>query len=287
MSENGVAVGNGQANGMPDVVLDVRGLDASYGATLIVRGVSMQVRAGELVTIIGPNGSGKSTVIKSIFGLTQIEGGSISLNGQDTTGLDTDRLVQLGIGYVPQAANVFPTLTVRENIEMGAYSMSGNIGERVNEMRGLFPVLEERWGSKAGHLSGGQRQMLALARALVTDPKMLLLDEPTAGLAPQIVDQVLAQVGEINQRGVSILLVEQNAVKALERSDRAYVLARGRNYFEDTADALLSNPDIGKVFLGLSNTSGTGADELEDYSASDGDDADDGRQSAIGGTERR
>lgn len=256
-----MANGNGIAHADSDVVLDVRDLDASYGATLIVRGVSMQVRSGELVTIIGPNGSGKSTVIKSIFGLTQIEGGSIALDGRDTTGLDTDRLVQLGIGYVPQAANVFPTLTVRENIEMGAYSMSGNTGDRVHEMRGLFPVLEERWGSQAGHLSGGQRQMLALARALVTDPKMLLLDEPTAGLAPQIVDQVLTQVAEINQRGVSILLVEQNAVKALERSDRAYVLARGRNYFEDTADALLSNPDIGKVFLGLSNTSGTDDEE--------------------------
>lgn len=259
-----LANGNAIPPDTRDVVLDVRDLDASYGATLIVRGVSMQVRSGELVTIIGPNGSGKSTVIKSIFGLTQIEGGSISLDGNDTTGLDTDRLVQLGIGYVPQAANVFPTLTVRENIEMGAYSMSGNTGERVREMRGLFPVLEERWGSKAGHLSGGQRQMLALARALVTDPKMLLLDEPTAGLAPQIVDQVLTQVAEINQRGVSILLVEQNAVKALERSDRAYVLARGRNYFEDTADALLSNPDIGKVFLGLSNTSGAGPDDDDD-----------------------
>ena len=262
-----VAIRNGIPPDTRDVVLDVRDLDASYGATLIVRGVSMQVRSGELVTIIGPNGSGKSTVIKSIFGLTQIEGGSISLDGNDTTGLDTDRLVQLGIGYVPQAANVFPTLTVRENIEMGAYSMSGNSSDRVNEMRGLFPVLEERWSSKAGHLSGGQRQMLALARALVTNPKMLLLDEPTAGLAPQIVDQVLTQVAEINQRGVSILLVEQNAVKALERSDRAYVLARGRNYFEDTADALLSNPDIGKVFLGLSNTSGTGADDDDETAA--------------------
>ena len=267
---------------MSDVVLDVQGLDASYGATLIVRGITMQVRAGELVTIIGPNGSGKSTVIKSIFGLTQIEGGSISLNGVATTGLGTDRLVQLGIGYVPQAANVFPTLTVRENVEMGAYSMSGNIGGRVNEMRELFPVLDERWGSKAGHLSGGQRQMLALARALVTDPQVLLLDEPTAGLAPQIVDQVLTRVSEINERGVSILLVEQNAVKALKRSDRAYVLARGRNYFEDSADALLENPDIGKVFLGLSNTSGTGA-ELEDYSADDDDD--DGVPSVVGGLE--
>lgn len=265
-----VAKRNGITPDTRDVVLDVRDLDASYGATLIVREVSMQVRSGELVTIIGPNGSGKSTVIKSIFGLTQIEGGSISLDGNDTTGLDTDRLVQLGIGYVPQAANVFPTLTVRENIEMGAYSMSGNSSNRVNEMRGLFPVLEERWGSKAGHLSGGQRQMLALARALVTNPKMLLLDEPTAGLAPQIVDQVLTQVAEINQRGVSILLVEQNAVKALERSDRAYVLARGRNYFEDTADALLSNPDIGKVFLGLSNTSGTGADDDDETAAAIG-----------------
>ena len=257
---------SGNSNGHArEAVLDVRDLDASYGATLIVQSVSMQVRAGEMVTIIGPNGSGKSTVIKSIFGLTQIEGGSIWLNGEDTTKLGTDRLVQLGIGYVPQAQNVFPTLTVRENVEMGAFSMSGSaVSKRVNEMRGLFPVLEDRWGSKAGHLSGGQRQMLALARALVTDPKILLLDEPTAGLAPQIVDQVLDQVAEINQRGVSILLVEQNAVKALKRGDRAYVLARGRNYFEDTAEGLLKNPDIGKVFLGLSNTSGMGASEDDD-----------------------
>ena len=231
--------------------LEITDLEAGYGPTLIARGISITVNVGEMVTIIGPNGSGKSTTIKAIFGLADVSGGSISLHGDDITGERADRLIAMGIGYVPQAGNVFPTLSVRENVEMGAFTMQGDPSGGVEHVQNLFPLLRERWRSKAGQLSGGQRQMLALARALVAEPSVLLLDEPTAGLAPQVVDEVLDQIAEINDSGVSILLVEQNAIKALRRSDRAYVLARGRNFAEDTAEALLSNPDIGRVFLGL------------------------------------
>ncbi len=236
-------------------LLSVNALAAGYGQSLIVRGVSLRIGQNEIVTIIGPNGSGKSTLIKSIFGLTKIESGKINLRGQDITNEHTDRLVRMGIGYVPQAANVFPQLTVQENVEMGAFSLLGDVAPRVRRMREMFPLLEERWSSRAGHLSGGQRQVLALARALVTEPDILLLDEPTAGLAPQIVDSVLHQIAEINRRGVSILLVEQNAVKALKISDRAYILARGQNHFHDSAAAMLDNSEIGKIFLGMEGTS--------------------------------
>lgn len=232
-------------------ILEVDRLEAGYGNVLIARGISVRLERGEIVTIIGPNGSGKSTLIKSIFGLTKIEGGRIRLNGRDVTNASTSEMVRMGLGYVPQAANIFPNMSVRENVEMGAFSLHGDINARLQEMRELFPVLDDRWDALAGHLSGGQRQMLALARALITDPNVLLLDEPTAGLAPQIVDSVLSQISEINRGGVSILLVEQNAVKALRISNRAYVLARGQNYFEDSAQDLLNNPDIGRVFLGL------------------------------------
>lgn len=243
--------------------LEIVNLEAGYGPTLIARGISMVVNVGEMVTIIGPNGSGKSTMIKAIFGLADVSGGSIRLNGRDITGERADRLVQMGIGYVPQASNVFPTLTVRENVEMGAFTMRGDVSSNMERVQELFPLLRERWNGKAGQLSGGQRQMLALARALVAEPSVLLLDEPTAGLAPQVVDQVLERIAEINQAGVSILLVEQNAIKALKHSDRAYVLARGRNFAEDSAEALLSNPDIGKVFLGLGGTPESEADSEE------------------------
>ena len=212
----------------------------------------MTLGVGEIVTIIGPNGSGKSTTIKAIFGLADVSSGRIRLHGQDITGERADRLIQIGIGYVPQAGNIFPALSVKENVEMGVFTLHGDVRERLERVQELFPLLRERWNGNAGQLSGGQRQMLALARALVAEPSVLLLDEPTAGLAPQIVDQVLEQIREINRSGVSILLVEQNAIKALQHSDRAYVLARGRNFFDDTADGLLNNPDIARVFLGLS-----------------------------------
>ncbi len=240
------------AGDMACPALEISELEAGYGPTLITRGISIFVGSGEMVTIIGPNGSGKSTTIKAIFGLADVSAGVIKLHGEDITGERADRLIEMGIGYVPQAENIFPTLSVRENVEMGAFTMRGDVRPRMERVQDLFPLLRERWNSKAGQLSGGQRQMLALARALVAEPSVLLLDEPTAGLAPQIVDQVLDQIREINQTGVSILLVEQNAIKALRHSDRAYVFARGRNFAEDTADGLLKNPDIGRVFLGLS-----------------------------------
>ena len=186
--------------------LEISGLEAGYGPTLITRGISIVVNVGEMVTIIGPNGSGKSTTIKAIFGLADVSEGSIRLHGDDITGERADRLIELGIGYVPQAGNIFPTLSVRENVEMGAFTMHGDVRHHMERVQDLFPLLRERWNSKAGQLSGGQRQMLALARALVAEPSVLLLDEPTAGLAPQIVDQVLVQIGEINRSGVSILV---------------------------------------------------------------------------------
>ncbi len=246
-------------NGTPPA-LEIADLEAGYGPTVIARGISIVVNKGEMVTIIGPNGSGKSTTIKAIFGLADVEGGSIRLHGEDITGERADRLIAKGVGYVPQAGNIFPTLSVRENVEMGAFTLHGDLDARIEKVQDLFPLLRERWKENAGHLSGGQRQMLALARALVAEPSVLLLDEPTAGLAPQIVDQVLEQIREINRSGVSILLVEQNAIKALRHSDRAYVLARGRNFFDDTADGLLNNPDIGRVFLGLGGADEEGSD---------------------------
>ncbi len=236
------------------VALEIDNLEAGYGTTRIAHGISMHVNVGEMVTIIGPNGSGKSTTIKAIFGLAKVEGGRIRLHGEDITGARADQLIRKGIGYVPQAANVFPTLSVGENVEMGAFAFDRGFEGPTDKVLTLFPMLRERWGSVAGQLSGGQRQMLALARALVANPSVLLLDEPTAGLAPQVVDQVLQQIRDINRTGVSILLVEQNAIKALRISDRAYVLARGRNFAEDTADNLLKNAEIGRVFLGLSSS---------------------------------
>ncbi len=255
-------------DGQPEGVsaLEIENLEAGYGPTLITRGISMHLGLGEMVTIIGPNGSGKSTTIKAIFGLADVSGGAIKLHGDDITGQRADKLIQMGIGYVPQAGNIFPTLSVRENVEMGAFTLDGDVRPNIERVQELFPLLKERWKGNAGQLSGGQRQMLALARALVAEPSVLLLDEPTAGLAPQIVDQVLDQIREINQTGVSILLVEQNAIKALRHSDRAYVLARGRNFAEDTAQGLLNNPDIGRVFLGLG-----GSTEVQSEDASEGE----------------
>ncbi len=253
---------NKDSNVAAPAVLQVDQLESGYGPTKILRGVSLVLSEGEMVTIIGPNGSGKSTLIKSIFGLADIYSGSVELRGKNVTGDATNEMVKRGVGYVPQAANVFPSLSVRENVEMGAFTMNDGVADRLLAMRELFPVLDERWGSPARHLSGGQRQMLALARALVTEPSILLLDEPTAGLAPQIVNGVLKQVKEINESGVAVLMVEQNAVKALQMSDRAYVLARGANFMDDSAESLLANPDIGQVFLGMG---GTGEDEDEEH----------------------
>jgi len=231
-------------------VLEVDNIKAGYGDTEILHGVSCRVEEGEIVSIIGPNGAGKSTLMKAILGLLKPSEGRIIFNGRDITGRDPDQIVKEGICYVPQSDNVFPSLTVDENLEMGAFIRKDNYKKRMDEIYQIFPDLKEKRKTKARKLSGGQRQMVAIGRALMLDPKLLLLDEPSAGLAPKLIQMIFDKIIKINQTGISILMVEQNARKALEVSHRGYVLAMGRNRFEDTGEALLNNEEIGKLYLG-------------------------------------
>ena len=231
-------------------LLNVQTVSAGYGGALILRGVSITVGGEEIVTVIGPNGSGKSTLMKTVFGLLKPVSGTVELGERHIAGTAPDRIVKMGIGYVPQAENIFSSLTIRENLEMGGYTVAGDTSARIAEMFDLFPDLKARGGERAGNLSGGQRQMLALARALMLEPRLLLLDEPTAGLAPAAVQSVMQRVADINASGVAIVLVEQNALAALKISRRAYVLARGENQLEGEGSALLEDPEVGRLYLG-------------------------------------
>lgn len=231
-------------------LLQVNKVVAGYGETEILHGVSITVEQGEIVTIIGPNGSGKSTLLKTVLGLTRLKRGQITFNGDDITCMPPERIVRKGICYVPQSSNVFPSLTVHENLEMGAFIRKDDYSHRLDEIYSLFPTLTERRRERAGRLSGGQRQMLALARALMLDPILLLLDEPSAGLAPNLVTLVLEKVVKINSTGVAILLVEQNAREALKLSSRGYILASGQNQLEDRGKDLLNNPEVARLYLG-------------------------------------
>ncbi len=235
---------------MSDPVLDVRGLDAGYGPMQILFGIDLHVDHGEQVLVFGPNGAGKSTLMKALVGLLVPSRGSITVLGRNLTGQPPERIVQSGLGYVPQIENVFASLTIEENLEMGALSIKRNRRARIDAMYERFPVLATKRTRNAGTLSGGQRQLLAMARALIMQPEILLLDEPTAGLAPQMVGEVFAMVQQISAAGTAILMVEQNAKQALEYVDRAYVLENGHVRFEDQADRLLQNEDIGKLYLG-------------------------------------
>lgn len=296
----------------------MEGLVAGYGDATILHGVNARLGRGEMVAVIGPNGAGKSTLIKAIAGLITPDEGRVVLDGTEVTGLEPQAIVAMGMSYIPQVRNTFPSLTVRENLEMGVYVLnygaSGYLGsatagvadklsagfvrlgtsamdafpwgrfrpgalsvarrwrrrflrptgryyspkrvpvseinDRVDRVLELFPALRDRLGVRAGDLSGGQQQMVALARAMMLDPKVLLIDEPSAGLAPNLVDAIFARIAAINKQGTAILLVEQNARKALRMAHRGYVLEMGRNRFEDQADRILSNPDIGKLYLG-------------------------------------
>ena len=225
-------------------------LIAGYGPVDILHGVSLRVEPGEFVTVIGPNGSGKSTLLKAIFGLVTPRSGKVTFDGQDITGWPAERLPRRGLGYVPQAANVFAALTVAENLEMGAFIRKTDTAGRIKEMYELFPDLAEHRRRRAGNLSGGQRQMLALARALMLDPKLLLLDEPSAGLSPAIMATVFDRIKRIQEQGVAAVIVEQNAREALSISQRAYVLADGGNRLENTAAELLQDPEIVRLYLG-------------------------------------
>ena len=226
---------------------DVRG---GYGEVDILQGVSLEVAAGEIVVIVGPNGAGKSTALKSVFGLVQIRGGRVVFDGRDLTGQRPDQIVRAGISFVPQTENVFPTLTVEENLDMGAYLRDDDTRQQKAKVYELFPPLLEKRRQAAGTLSGGQRQMVAMGRALMLDPKLLLVDEPTAGLSPLFMDQIFEILRAINRTGVAILMVEQNAKQALAIADRGYVLAIGQNRHTGTGRALLEDPAVAEMFLG-------------------------------------
>lgn len=230
--------------------LQVDELVSGYGEVRILDGVSITLAQDEIVTIIGPNGAGKSTLLKAVFGLIPTFEGKVSLAGTDVTGVRTDRLCQRGIGFVPQTNNVFSTLTVRENLEMGGYIREDAVEERIEWVLTMFPALSGRMSERAGRLSGGQRQMVAIGRALMLDPAVLMLDEPSASLAPNLVDQVFEKTVEIRNRGTAVLIVEQNARQALSISDRGYVLAAGRNRFEGPAQSLLDTDDVRRLYLG-------------------------------------
>ena len=223
---------------------------AGYGATEILHGVSITVDEGEVVTIIGPNGCGKSTLMKAVVGLVRVWRGSVTFRGTDISADPPERIVRTGLCYVPQSNNVFPSMSIRENLEMGGFLRAGDFSGRIEEMFELFPDLGMRPSAKAGSLSGGQRQMLAIARAMMLDPVLLLLDEPSAGLSPAVMDMVFERIRSINQAGVALLLVEQNAREALGMSNRGYVLVSGENRLEDEGQALLSNPEVGRLYLG-------------------------------------
>jgi branched-chain amino acid transport system ATP-binding protein len=208
------------------------------------------VRAGEFVGIIGPNGAGKSTLLKAILGMCKIRSGSISLNGQDITGRKAHELVPLGVGYVPQTKNVFPSLTVKENLEMGCFLKPSVFKDRFAYVAEMFPKLADRAAQRAGALSGGERQMVAMGRALMLEPKVLLLDEPSAGLSPALQDEVFVQCRTINASGVAILMVEQNARRCLQVVNRGYVLDQGRNAYTGTGRELLGDPNVIELYLG-------------------------------------
>ena len=231
-------------------VLALDNIDAGYGETSILHGVSMEVNAGEVVVIIGPNGAGKSTAMKSIFGMLNITAGRIILEDRDITNMPPDRVVQEGICYVPQVANIFATMSVQENLEMGGYLRKDDIRPRMDEIFTMFPDLAEKRRQAAGSLSGGQRQMVAMGRALMLAPKVLMLDEPTAGLSPKYRGEIFETVKTINATGVPILMVEQNAKQALGIADRAYVLVDGENRLDGTGAELLADREVARMFLG-------------------------------------
>ncbi|HRY25695.1 MAG: ABC transporter ATP-binding protein [Geminicoccaceae bacterium] len=231
-------------------LLAVTGLRGGYGDVDILHGVSLAVEPGQIVVIVGPNGAGKSTALKAVFGLVRIRGGSIVFADRDLTGRRPDQIVEAGISFVPQTENVFPTLTVEENLDMGAYLRRDDIRPQRERVYELFPPLREKRRQAAGTLSGGQRQMVAMGRALMLDPKLLLVDEPTAGLSPLFMNQIFEILVDINKTGVAIMMVEQNAKQALGIADRAYVLAMGENRHEGTGAELLGDPEVATMFLG-------------------------------------
>jgi ABC-type branched-subunit amino acid transport system ATPase component len=234
------------------VLLRAEGLTVGYGKMPILHDVSLEVRAGEMVSVIGPNGAGKSTAFKTIVGFLRPQSGHVRFDGQDITGLRPDQVLHRGLAYVPQGRIVFPQMTVLENLEMGAYIErdGARIRAALERVYGLFPILAERRSQKAGTMSGGEQQMVAIGRALMTSPKLIMLDEPSLGLAPKFVSLIFDKLDEMRRAGFTLMVVEQNAVKALGVADRGYVLELGRNRFEGAGRALLEDPEVKRLYLG-------------------------------------
>jgi ABC-type branched-subunit amino acid transport system ATPase component len=255
------------------VILQAQDIKSGYGEMEILHGVSMDLDEGEMVVVIGPNGAGKSTLVKTIFGLLRPTGGRVSFRSTDITGFPPRDLVLMGLAYVPQSNNTFPTLTVLENLEMGAVTRrispiplpwkgasesksragmmkDSEIRERAIKTIEMFPNLQPKLRERAGALSGGEQQMVALAKSMMLDPDVLLIDEPSAGLAPRLVEMVFSKIAEINETGTAVVMVEQNAKRALSIADRGYVLETGRNRFEGTGEKLLHDPQVAKLYLG-------------------------------------
>ena len=234
-------------------VLDASGIIAGYSPDLpILHGVSAHVGAGEIVSIIGPNGAGKSTFIKAVYGMLTVTAGTVLLDGTDITGTPPHQLAGAGVGFVPQTGNVFASLSIHENLVIGGAALPKPKAQtRIDEIYAMYPILKDRMREKAGVLSGGQRQILAVARALLTEPRLILLDEPTAGLSPMAAQELFDVVRGLAKSGAAVLMVEQNAKAALRISDRGYVLAEGQNRIDGPAQALLDDPEIGEIFLGL------------------------------------
>jgi branched-chain amino acid transport system ATP-binding protein len=232
-------------------LLTANGLIAGYFPGVnILNGCDLYANEGELIGIIGPNGAGKSTLLKALFGLVAVSEGSIQLRGQEITNMRADQLVKLGVGYVPQTNNVFPSLTIQSNLEVGAFQAMDKFQERSEYVMELFPTLAKRRSQKAGSLSGGERQMVAMARALMMNPSVLLLDEPSAGLSPAMHDEVFLLVRKINKAGVTVIIVEQNARRCLQIVDRGYVLDQGKNAYEGTGKSLAVDPKVVELYLG-------------------------------------
>ena len=234
-----------------NVIISADNLIAGYVPGVnILNGCSLTAHEGELIGIIGPNGAGKSTLLKAIFGQVNVRSGTISLEGDDITGLKANKLVARGVGFIPQTNNVFPSLTIAENLQMGLYQRPGVYKERLEFVTGIFSELGKRLKQRAGSLSGGERQMVAMSRALMMDPKVLLLDEPSAGLSPVRQDEAFIRVSEINKAGVTCIMVEQNARRCLQICDRGYVLDQGRDAYTGTGRDLLNDPKVTELYLG-------------------------------------
>lgn len=235
---------------MTQPYLSATGMRGGYGKADILNGCDLTVDRGQIAVIVGPNGAGKSTAMKAVFGMLALREGKVTLDGQDIGGLSPQDRVRRGMGFVPQVANVFPTMTVEENLEMGAYIRGDDFRRTMDQVYHLFPAVADKRRQNAGELSGGQRQQVAVGRALMTQPKLLMLDEPTAGVSPIVMDELFDRIIEIARTGISILMVEQNARQALEIADIGYVLVQGANRYTGTGAELMADPDVRRTFLG-------------------------------------